>query len=114
MDPANVATLIMAAAGLIGSVLAFYKGRNAEKASATKSISEAASILVKDYRDRLLAVECKLDAQEILIDQQQDEIDRLKKENSEFIRGVQSLCNQIKSLGHKPVWEPDWEPWLDR
>lgn len=103
MDSADVASIVMAAIGLVGVAFTYFKGRSLAKASAAESLSNAASKLVERYEERLEHVEIKLKEQE-------EEIDKLKKENEDFVRGVQALCNQIRGLGHKPVWEPNWEP----
>ena len=124
VDIAEIIPLIVAGFSVVLAILSYLKGKRLEKANAAESITKAASELVQQYRDRLMELEEKVDLQEKkleaqeeklerqdgLIKRQQAEINTLKRQRLEFINGVRSLCDQIRSLGHDPVWEPTWKP----
>jgi flagellar biosynthesis chaperone FliJ len=90
----------------------------------------AAAVVAEEYKSRLTGLECTVESQQLEIEKQRFEIEKLnekrremeaaigtqhiegesfKRFRREFILGVRALTKQIRSLGHVPVWEPDTE-----
>lgn len=79
------------------------------EASCRKKIEEvelAYRAKVESIEDTVRKQSQTISRQERKIANQQIEIDRLKAEQNDFLRGVTDLCSQIRALGHEPVWEP--------
>ena len=99
--------------GAIPGVIALFRGLRKERAEVAERISAAAGKLVENYRERLEELEqlteeqnVKIAAQEVRLQAQARQIARIKQERTVFLAGVQALCDQIRGLGHEPVWEP--------
>jgi uncharacterized protein HemX len=106
--------IILAIVAASPGIYAIWRGRHKEKADVAKIITEAAGTLVEEYKE-------KLESLERLVAQQQEEIrclestakeqasriDALEKEKERVLKGVEKLTEQIRKLGHEPVWEPN-------
>jgi len=122
----DLVPIIVAVIAFITALVTLLKGRKGEKANAAESITDSAAKLVAQYRERLEELEAlakkqteqiktqeaRLNAQARQIKSQSKQIGILQQERAQFLTGVQSLCDQIKGLGHTPVWEPK-EAWDD-
>lgn len=119
--------IIVAIIAATPGIYAIWRGRQKERADAAKVITEAASELVREYKEqldsleRLVAkqqeeircLESQVDkqsqtiaAQSLAIDKQKERIELLESERLEILEGVRTLTAQIRILGQKPKWEP--------
>jgi uncharacterized coiled-coil DUF342 family protein len=108
--------LVLAVIAATPGILALLKGRSKDKADAASTITGAARQLLEEYRAKIDEIESTVAEQETQIRCQQlelnEQLTRIKKlehERGEIMKGVASLCTQIRNLGHEPVWEPKRE-----
>jgi hypothetical protein len=74
--------------GAIGSLITVVATRNSRAADAAKAASDAVTNLLQPLNER---------------------VDWLEAELKRFKRGVDRLIDQIRCLGHEPVWTPDMD-----
>lgn len=91
-----------------------YRTRIAEIEQEYRDKIAKIEAIVADQAERLRCQEREMDKQAAMIRRQQMEIDEqakriyvLEVERSDIMRGVSTLCAQIRGLGHEPVWEPE-------
>ena len=109
-------SIIISLIGAISGGIALFKGVRKERAEVAARIVEAADTMVEQYRTRLEECErlvkelnAKSAAQEVRLQAQARQIARLQREQEVLKAGAQALCDQIRELGHEPVWEPNGE-----
>ena len=127
-----IPSIVLACIAAIPGIAALFKGRGKEKADVAATYTDIAKDLVEEYRAKLTEVEAsyrakleeieatveeqaelircqerKIENQAAKMARQQLELDQVKAEQGEFLKGVTSLCAQIRGLGHEPVWEPE-------
>jgi Tfp pilus assembly protein PilN len=112
---AALAGLVTAIGSLVGSLVVLAKAREERKQIAAERArleAETESLAKKSELDRALA----------LIDQLQEDNDRLRthltaveqreaardREVTTLRMGIVVLINQLRALGVAPHWEPDW------
>ena len=108
-----VTSIIISLIGAISGGIALFKGVKKERAEVAAKITEAAGVLLEQYKERLEEVErlaeeqsVKLAAQDVRLQAQARQIVRMQQREEVFKPGLQALCDQIRGLGYEPVWEP--------
>lgn len=107
---------------------AIWRGRHKERADVAKIITEAAGDLLTEYKEKLDSLErliaeqqeeirclefqsgrqiIKLASQAKELEEQAGRIGKLEEEKERVLKGVEALTEQIRKLGHEPVWEPN-------
>lgn len=123
----QIITIVVALIGAVSGILGFFKGRRKEKADVAQAITEAAANLIEKYESRLIYLEevieklegvvkdqsATIECQELKLDKQGETMARQGKtieafelERDEILKGVLSLCAQVRNLGLEPAWEP--------
>jgi hypothetical protein len=87
--------LIGLGAGVLSAIVTSLAMRRRNAADASKAITEAAVALVGPLEDRIATMEKEL-----------KKLRPLEHRVEELRAGVQRLIDQIRCLGHEPVWVP--------
>jgi hypothetical protein len=91
-----IAALVGLAAGVLSGLIAALAGKRKVSADAAKAITDAATALVTPLTVRIETLEREL----IGLRPLPELVKRLR-------RGINKLIEQIRCLGHEPVWTPE-------
>lgn len=100
-----LSTIIAASAGVLSGVIAAKAGRKKNDADAASSITEAAMSLVEPLTKRVEVLETgRVEAEKEL---------KILRPLPELVKrlmaGIDKLIEQIRCLGHEPIWTPEME-----
>ena len=96
IEPEIIAAIIGAVAGCLAAVITIQATRKKNDAEASHSIADASAALLDPLLKRIEALERELE----LLRPLPGEVRRL-------LEGIIQLIEQIRCLGHTPVWTPD-------
>jgi type II secretory pathway component PulM len=93
IEPEIIAAIIAGTVAILATIFTNLAMRKKNDADASEAISIAVANLIQPLNDR--------------IDEQENEITKLKTRLADFLQGIRQLINQLRRQGCEPVWTPE-------
>ena len=107
IDWSIFSALIIAIGSLVTAIATRYQSKDHTNLTAVEMAEKVMKIadvklneMIADLTEmRLITKTCQEEIRDLQI-----QVEHLRKENGNFIKGIELLCHQLKSMGQVPVW----------